>query len=99
MMETADLIPIQIVCKYYNIPVAFIYRLQEFELIELTVLKRDFFIHKKELRKVEKIVRLHYDLDINFEGIDAINNLLEQVNALKQEIITLHNRLRLYEDI
>lgn len=97
-METTDLISIQLVSKHYKIPVAFINTLEEFELIELTIEKDDFYIHKKQLKKVEKIARLHYDLDINMEGIDAIYNLLEQVNALKEEITTLHNRLRLYED-
>lgn len=43
-------------------------------------------------------MRLHYDLEINIEGIDAIYNLLEQVNSLRKEITTLNNRLRLYED-
>ncbi|WP_242158909.1 chaperone modulator CbpM [Aestuariivivens sediminis] len=97
-MERTDLIPVQLVCRHYKIPLAFMDTLQEFQLIEITVLKDDLFIHKRELNKVEKIVRLHYDLDINIEGIDAIHNLLEQVHALKQEIRALHNRLRLYED-
>jgi hypothetical protein len=97
-MEITDLIPVQLVCQHYKIPIAFIKTLQEFELITLTIEKDAFFIHKKQLKKVEKIVRLHYDLDINVEGIDAIYNLLEQVNTLKQEINTLHNRLRLYEE-
>lgn len=98
-MERTDLIPVKLVCKHYKVPVAFINRLEEFQLIELKAYKGTFFIHNKELIKVEKIVRLHYDLDINIEGIDAIYNLLEQVYALRQEIRMLHNRLRLYEDL
>lgn len=98
-METTDLIPIQLVCKHYKIPIAFINTLQEFQLIELTNEKDTFFIHKKQLIKVEKIARLHYDLDINIEGIDAIYNLLDRVNTLKKEITMLHNKLRLYEDL
>lgn len=97
-METTHLIPVQLVCKHYKIPVAFINTLQEFQLIELAVEKDALFIHKKQLKKVEKIARLHYDLDINIEGIDAIYNLLEQVNTLKREVKNLNNRLRLYED-
>ncbi|GAA4810163.1 chaperone modulator CbpM [Litoribaculum gwangyangense] len=97
-MEKTDLIPIQLVCKHYKIPVAFINSLHEFQLVELTLENDDFFIHKNHLKKVEKIARLHYDLDINMEGIDAINNLLKQINALKLEIRNLHNRLRVYED-
>ncbi|GAA4296190.1 chaperone modulator CbpM [Aestuariibaculum suncheonense] len=98
-METTDLIEVHVVCKHYKIPETFINTLKEFELIELTVLKNEFFIHRTELQKVEKIARLHYDLEINMEGIDAIYNLLEQVNTLKKEITNLNNRLRLYEDL
>lgn len=98
-METRDLIPIELVCEHYKVPVAFINSLQEFQLIELTVIKDVFFIHKTQIKDVEKIARLHYDLEINIEGIDAIFNLLEQVNSLKKEISSLHNRLGLYEDL
>lgn len=98
-METTDLIPIQLLCNRYNIPVSFLDTLQEFQLIEMVVQKDDFYIHTKQLNKVEKMMRLHYDLDINFEGLDAIYNLLNQVESLKEEITILHNRLRLYEDL
>ena len=98
-METRDLIPIKLICKHYNIPASFLNTLQEFELIELTVESEEFYIHKTQLTEVEKMARLHYDLDINLEGIDAIYNLLGQVEELKQEIRNLHNRLRLYEDL
>ena len=97
-MEKRDLIPVKLVCKHYKIPSSFISTLQEFQLIELTIEKDDFFIHRTQLKEVEKIARLHYDLDINMEGIDAIFNLLEQVESLKQEIRSLNNRLRRYED-
>jgi len=98
-METTNLIPIKLVCKHYNIPVGFINTLSEYNFIELIVEDSNLFIHKKQLKEVEKIVRLHYDLNINMEGIDAIHNLLEKVNELKVEIKKLNNRLRLYEDL
>ena len=97
-METRKLISIDLVCKHYKVPVAFIKTLNEFQLIELTIQNDDFFVHQKQIKDIEKMMRLHYDLDINLEGVDAIYNLLKQVNTLKQEITTLHNRLRLYED-
>tara|TARA_R110000868_G_scaffold342697_2_gene603600 strand:+ start:5400 stop:5696 length:297 start_codon:yes stop_codon:yes gene_type:complete len=97
-METKDLIPIQLLCKRYNVPVSFINTLQDFQLIEIIVEKDGFFIHKTQIKEIEKIMHLHYDLDINLEGVDAIYNLLEQVESLKQEITILHNRLRFYED-
>ena len=42
----------------------------------------------------EQITRLHQDLNINPEGIDAINHLLKYIEEMKQEIVHLRNRLR-----
>ena len=97
-MKTKDLISIDLVCEHYKVPVTFINKLQEFQLIELTIENDDFYIQKAQVKDVEKIVRLHYDLEISIEGIDAIYKLLEQVKSLRKEITTLNNRLRLYED-
>ena len=82
MMKTKDLISIDLVCEHYKVPVTFINKLQEFQLIELTIENDDFYIQKAQVKDVEKIVRLHYDLEISIEGIDAIYKLLEQVNFL-----------------
>ncbi|MFD2724660.1 chaperone modulator CbpM [Hyunsoonleella rubra] len=98
-MDSQDLIPVQLLCKRYNVPVSFINTLQEFQLIEIIIEKNDFYIRTTQIKDVEKMMRLHYDLDINLEGIDAISNLLKQVESLKQEITNLHNRLRFYEDL
>ncbi|WP_142785905.1 chaperone modulator CbpM [Changchengzhania lutea] len=97
-MEAQDLIPVKLICKRYEVPVSFMSMLQEFQLIELIAEKDNYYIHTTQIKDIEKIIRLHYGLDINLEGVDAICNLLKQVDFLKQEINALHNRLRLYED-
>jgi hypothetical protein len=43
------------------------------------------------------MMRLHFELDINIEGIDAISNLLQQIDNLQKELISTKNKLRLYE--
>jgi len=48
---------------------------------------------------VEKMMRLHYDLHINLEGIDAISNLLKQVQDLKKENQILKNKLKTYDGL
>ena len=96
-METRDLISIQLLCKRYSIPVSFINTLKEFQLIDIIVEKDDFYIHNSQIKAVEIMMRLHYDLDINFEGIDVIFNLLEKVELLNEDIIELHNRLQRFE--
>jgi len=98
-METRELIPIEILCNQYNIPVAFFDNLQEFELIQIVNKKSGYFIHISQIKQVEKLIRLHFDLEINFEGLDAIYNLLNQVETLKEEVKLLQNKLRFYEDL
>ncbi|GAA4884340.1 hypothetical protein GCM10023311_03400 [Flaviramulus aquimarinus] len=96
-MEAQDLIPVKVICKRYNVPSSFIINLQEYQLIEVLVEKDNYFVHITQIKKIEKLIRLHYDLNINFEGVDAINNLLQQVEYLQQEIIFLQNKLNRYE--
>lgn len=98
-MEKRDLISIQVLCKRYEIPVSFINSLKEFQLLDLIVEENDFYVKTTQLAKVEKMMRLHYDLEINFEGLDAIYNLLNQVENLKEEVKLLQNKLRFYEDL
>jgi hypothetical protein len=44
------------------------------------------------MQKLEKFVRLHYDLDINLEGIETINYLLEKIEKMQKEILELRNK-------
>jgi cell shape-determining protein MreC len=44
-------------------------------------------------------MRWYYDLDINIEGIEALNYLLEKVKSLQEEIQQLKNELRFYKSL
>ncbi len=61
------------------------------------VLEEDEYLQPEQLPAVEKMIRLHYDLKINLEGIDAIANLLNKIEALQQNLTATQNKLRLYE--
>ncbi|WP_457616535.1 chaperone modulator CbpM [Lutibacter sp.] len=98
-MSSESLISIQQICKHYDIPVSFINSLNEFGIIEIEYIDNDKCIYEKHLNQVEKMMRLHYDLNINFEGIDVINNLLQRTELLENEIRLLKNRLLIYEDL
>ena len=97
-METKNLISIQQFCKHYNVPITFIKALNEYELVEIIVTKHENYLKVTQLQEVEKMMRLHYDLEINLEGIDAIYNLLKQVESLQDEIVLLKNKLNFYEN-
>ena len=96
-MQTEYLVKIDEFCANHNIEVSFISSLQQNGLIEITTIKDSGFIDSNQLLQLEKIVRLYYELDINLEGIETINFLLQRINSMQNEITGLRNRLRLYE--
>ena len=96
-MQNEDLVAANEFCSHYHIEYSFITSLQQFGLIDVTTIQETGFIPTSELQKLEKLIRLHYDLDINLEGIEAITFLLQKVENMQQEITALRNRLRLYE--
>ena len=92
-MKQEDLVPAKDFCINHNIEYSFISSLQSSGLITVTSIKRSSFIHADEMPKLEKFVRLHYDLDINLEGIETINHLLEKIEEMQREIVHLKNKI------
>lgn len=98
-METTHFISIQQFCTHYNVPKTFINALHEYDLVEITITDNENYIKTNQLNDIEKMMRLHYDLKINLEGIDAIYNLLKQVEDLQNQVVTLRNKLTIYENL
>ena len=80
-------------CSHYNVEYSFISSLQQHGLIEITTINEHSFIDHEHLKNVEQLMRMHYDLDINLEGIEAITCLLNRVKSMQEEITALRNRL------
>lgn len=96
-METRDLILIEHFCNNHEIEFSFIDSLQEFGLIEVIVHEDNKYLHQEQLKDVEKMMRMHYELDINMEGIDVISHLLKRIHHLQDELRITQNKLRLFE--
>ena len=94
---TATLISTTEFCTWHQVEHTFIRSLSEAGLIEITILDEGEFIPETQLQRLEKMVRLHHELEINLAGIEAITHLLDRVEAMHQEMRLLKNRLRLYE--
>ena len=97
-MNIKNLIPANEFCVHHNIGISLISSLHENGLIKITTIEETSYIHKNQLPEIERIVRFYSELNINIEGIDAINHLLNKINTLNEEIIFLKNLLRRYED-
>jgi hypothetical protein len=93
-----QLIPVQTICSHYNIEISFVDTLHHMGLIQVEIVEQNQFIHEDQISELEKIIRLHTELDINLEGIDIVLNLLQKERELQYEILMLKNKLRLYEN-
>ena len=91
-----DLVLITQFCIHHEIESSFIFSLQEFGLVTVLEYKNEQYLALEEIGEVEKIIRLHYELGINIEGIDAIFGLLKKVTALQSELQIANSRMEAF---
>ena len=93
-MDTQDLIHIDTLCTHYEIEFTFFNQLKQYGLIDLTCIDQQHFLPKDQLSLLEKMIRLHHELEVNLEGVDIIVNLLAKIDALEAELTSVKNSLR-----
>lgn len=92
-METTNhLILLEQFCSCHHVETSFVVALQEYGLISIIVQEHQQYIEEDNLAKLEKMIRFHYEMDINIEGIEAITHLLDKVEQLQQHIHTLQQQ-------
>jgi len=96
-MVNEELIAIQEFCTSRNVEISFVQSLTESGLLETITIEETAFISGEQLPELDKLVRLHYDMDINLEGIETIYHLLQQMKTMHKELSELKGRLSLYE--
>ena len=97
-MDTEKYIPVLHLCDLYQIEISFFKELNEEGLIELVSRQNSMYVLEEKLYKVERIIRIHRELNVNIQGIDVVLNLLEKVDTLQNKMYSMQSRLRLYED-
>lgn len=95
-MQTDNLISKLECCAYYQVEVGFLDTLNEYGLLELRSVEGKQFVQQDQLQELERFIRLHFDLNINIEGLDVIGNLLVKIQQMQEEINFLKNRLQVY---
>lgn len=85
-------------CASHHLEISFIHSLKEHGMIETIFVDQALCIHAEELPRLEQIVRLHHDLDINLAGIEVINDLLQRMEEMQEEVTRLKRRLELFEN-
>ncbi|WPR75563.1 chaperone modulator CbpM [Algoriphagus sp. NG3] len=96
-MAQHNLILIETLCTHYEIEVSFVDSLYNLGLIEILTVEQTRFIPEEKVADLEKMIRIHQDLEVNPEGIDVIFNLLKKVDSLQNELADTKSRLRRYK--
>ena len=96
-MGEQEYISVSTFCSSHQLNVEFIHSLQEFELIHLE--QRDELVFPaNDLQKLEQWVHMHFAMDINLEGLQAIDHLLDKMHELQNQVAQLRNKLSFYEE-
>lgn len=83
------LIIIQEYCNNSQVEPSFIDLLENEGLIEIEIIEGEQYIKESQLPDLERFANLYYNLSINIEGIDVIQNLLQKVRDLEHELYLL----------
>jgi hypothetical protein len=84
-------------CQGHALQESFLYQLHEVELIEILEVEQQPVIRQSQLDRLERLVRLHRDLEISPQGLLAIDHLLGRMEALQEEVLELRRRLNRWE--
>lgn len=96
-MTLNEYVRIRDFCQGHSLEEAFLYELQEFDLIRIVKVGRQPAIHLRELHRLERLVRLHQDLEIGPQGLQAVQHLLDRLEGMEEELWKLRRKLGRWE--
>lgn len=96
-MDT-ELIIVKEIYRNSRIEPRFINLLEAEGLVRIEYIDGEQYIKESYLRDLNRFANLYYDLSINIEGIDVVNNLLKQMDSLKKELYILKKQVIIDND-
>jgi len=90
-MNIEKFIPLHKLCIHYKVEMSLFGDLNDMGLIEITTIEQFQYIHQDKIADIEKIIRMHHELNVNLEGIDIVLNLLQKIEDLQNELIAAKN--------
>ena len=75
--------------RIYNVEITFFDSLEEAGLLKTETENATKYLMFDELSTFEKFTNWHYDLEVNLAGLEVIKHLLDQLERLKEENLTL----------
>lgn len=93
-MDQTKYLSIQQICHSYQVSPSLLVAMEEYELIEIEYTKEEEgYLGVDELAKLERLLRLNQDLDINVAGLVVVHELLEERKTLREELNRLQRQM------
>ena len=83
-METYQLIKLEEVCTHHKLNDSFIKNIKTFEIVNFIIKDNVHYIAIDDMPVIERVIRLHYDLHINMEGIEVITECAQKSKTYKK---------------
>jgi MerR family transcriptional regulator/heat shock protein HspR len=93
-MDDNSLIPAIDFCTSHRVEIELVHTLNKQGLIEVITYKKLLFIPENQIKKLERILVFHRELDINLEGVETILSLLQRMESMQEHILELENKLQ-----
>jgi len=96
-MDNIRYIKIETLCQHYQVETILLNQLKEAGVIEICTYESCPCIVEDDVPKLEKIFRLHQDLELNVSAIEVVLNLLHKIDSQQDDIRQLKNKLGRFE--
>ncbi len=94
-----ELIALEIFCHHCQVELTFVKNLSESGLVELIEEEEKLFIPSYEIDQLERLTRLHYDIGVNIEGLEAIQHLLNKLKQAREELKRAENEIAYWKQL
>jgi len=74
------------ICRSNKIERTFIQELHQNGLIEIIIEEETEFIEEEQIPKIERFSNWHYELELNVQGIEVVQNLIDRIEKLQREV-------------
>lgn len=74
------------ICRSHEIETTFVHQLSDSGLVNIIIEQEEEFLDEEDLRPLEQFVAWHYELELNLQGIEVAQHLLQQIETLQDEL-------------
>lgn len=80
-------------CAHHHLSKDFMLKLEERGMVEISRIEAEDYLSISSISYLEKMVRLHQELEIHPEDLDVVSDLLNRIASLQEELDCIKRHL------